>query len=330
MKITDFVALLAGIRLRRGILGVVVVMFFAIAWAESAAATAKETVPASPDSAMMLMGGQDGTEFKDLVVEGEDQIRIEFERPALDIDIDPQSAPGLEWGSIQDVLDRQKPDSVSPFLQVSAQQRMPYGARPWLDQFATGDLVRFRPQLEGVDRWRLVIANSRGETVKIIEGKGKLPKEIGWNGRSEEGDPAPPGLTYSYVLEAFDRAGNRRNFVGEGFELPSYRLESSDGQMMIFSGNEIAGTSVSDLQKNSVPSSMLLEVASRINQSRQLDQPVRIEVTARSFDRAKTMVNEIVGTLDPIILRGVSRIQPITHVEPDAPGDGTILVVVPE
>ena len=33
-----------------------------------------------------------------------------------------------------------------------------------------------------------------------------------------------PGLTYSYVFEAFDRAGNKRNIVGPGFTVPAYRI----------------------------------------------------------------------------------------------------------
>ena len=50
------------------------------------------------------------------------------------------------------------------------------------------------------------------------------PEEITWDGRSSRGEPVTPGLTYSYVFEAFDRAGNKRNFVGEGFRLTAYRL----------------------------------------------------------------------------------------------------------
>jgi hypothetical protein len=278
---------------------------------------------------MTLKGDAEGTVFRDLVVEGEDLIRIEFGRPELHVDLDPHSAPGLEWGSIEEVLDRNEPDGISPFLQVTATEHSPYTARPWLDQFATNEIIRFRPQVEDVDRWKLLIANSRGQNVAGFEGKGKPPREIGWNGRAEDGTLMTPGLTYSYVLEAFDRAGNKRSFVGKGFELPAYRQETSEGLAMLFSGRELASGSGSGRAGAGVPPAVLLEVASRINQSAQVDEPVRVEVTARSFDRAKTLADGVTQVIEPLVLGGPARIQPLTVVEPDGPADGAIQVVVP-
>jgi hypothetical protein len=277
----------------------------------------------------VLFGGQEGTVFKDLVVEGEDLIRIEFERPELKIDVDPQSAPGLEWGSIQDVLDRNQPDLVSSLVSFSSFEHLPRYARPWLDEFASGDIVRFRPSVEGSDRWQLTIANSRSEAVASFDGKGDPPREITWDGRSLDGKPVPPGLTYSYVLEAFDRAGNKRSFVGEGFELPSYRLESDEGLVMLFSGLELSTVPETPAGGSSMPSPLLLEAASRINQSERTDEPVLVEVTARSFEKANALAEGAVQALRPLILGEQARIQSFTTVEPDAPGDGTIQIVVP-
>jgi hypothetical protein len=277
---------------------------------------------------MILQGGQDGTAFRDLVVEGEDRIHIEFERPELHVDLDPQSAPGLAWGSIEEILDRHEPDRVTPFLTISASDRSPYRARPWFDHFKTGDLVCFRPQVEGVDRWQLLIANSRGQTVASFDGKGKPPKEIGWDGRSPEGVPVAPGLTYSYVLEAFDRAGNKRSFVGDGFRLPSYRILTSECEEMLFSGRELSSSDGSLEDGIVPPPSILLEIAGRVNQSRRFDKPVRVEVTARSFSGARALADDVLKTLEPLVPGGAARFQPVTNVEPDAPDEGTIRIVV--
>src|SRR4029077_1438196 len=65
---------------------------------------------APTDSGTVLKGGQEGTAFKSLTVEGEDKIQIEFERPPLALDLDPTKAPGLDWGTARDVLDRTVPD----------------------------------------------------------------------------------------------------------------------------------------------------------------------------------------------------------------------------
>src|SRR4029453_7070180 len=50
------------------------------------------TVSASGDSTYTLKSGQEGTVFKSLTVEGEDRIRLDFERPELKLDLDPAKA----------------------------------------------------------------------------------------------------------------------------------------------------------------------------------------------------------------------------------------------
>jgi hypothetical protein len=291
--------------------------------AEKAKAPAGKTQsPADADTTMKLQGGEEGTIFKSLRIEGEDRVRIEFERPPLDLALDPKTAPGLDWESFVTVLNRSGLNLFSPYIAQTAVTRPPRFAWPWFDRFATGAVARFRPSLESVERWRLTVGNSRGETVATFEGNGKPPKEIAWNGRSLKGQPVPPGLTYSYVLEAYDRAGNKRNFVGDGFDIPPYVVQSADGIEMLFAGSELQGESSSGAP------SILLEAASWINQAGRTDQAVRVEVTARSFEDAKGAADEIVRDLQPLLLGDPSRVQPVTLVEPDAPDAGTVAIVV--
>jgi hypothetical protein len=298
-----------------------IALLFSSAWA------ADEMV--SPDSGMILRGGEEGTVFKSLLVEGEDQIRIEFSRPSLDLELDPKLAPGLEWESTRELLDHYGLDLISPLLKKSAYERCPYLPRPWLNQFASGDIVHFRPAVEGVDRWELTVANSQGQNVAIFKGKGKPPREIGWDGRSLDGVPAPPGLTYSYVLEAFDRAGNKRNFVGEGFELPSYRLETPDGFALLLSGREISrSTSPGQGSVEALPAPILLEAASWINLFSRPDHLIHVEVTARTYDQANALAQKVMQTLKPLMLGDPLRIQDYTNVQPDAPDQGTVSITV--
>ncbi|HEY3155624.1 MAG TPA: hypothetical protein VGK76_03215, partial [Candidatus Eisenbacteria bacterium] len=185
------------------------------------------------DSSMTIRAGQSGAEFRSMTVEGEDRVHIDFGRPDLKLDLDPEDVPGLTRGTAVDVLDRTVPDLVSPLVALSAEGRSPYVARPWLQQFATGSVARFRPAVKGVVQWKLLVANSRGETVATFDGKGDPPKEITWDGRTKSGAPVTPGLTYSYVFEARDRAGNKRNFVGQGFTVSAYRLDTPDGPVLV-------------------------------------------------------------------------------------------------
>ena len=286
----------------------------------------KETKENAPDSTMTLQGGQEGTLFESLRVEGEDRVRIRFDRPALALALDAGSAPGLDWQSIQDVIDRSGVDLIAPYLARSAGERPACFSRPWLATLTTGGVARFRPALEGVDRWRLLVADSKGDTVASFGGKGKPPKEIAWDGRSLKGGFAAPGLVYSYVLEAYDKAGNKRNFVGEGFQLPAYRVEG-DQRAMLFSGAEL-DRKPAEYGGAAQPSIVLLEAASWLNQEQDIGAPVVIEITAREFRQAKYLADEISRQLHPLLLGDPVRVRAVTNVQPDAPERGTVSITV--
>jgi hypothetical protein len=276
------------------------------------------------DSAMVLEGGESGTAFKSLRVEGEDQIRIAFARPSLNLDIDPLSASGLEWETIDDVLAHGGLDLVTPFVRHSAIDRPVYFARPWLDEFSSQGVARFRPAMEGVESWRLVIANSAGGTVATFDGTGKTLSEIMWDGRASNGFPVPPGLTYSYVFEAADRAGNKRSIVGDGFELPAYRLTTNDGMVLLFAGEDLSRTGV----RASPVSPVLLETASWLNQFGPGKGTIRIEAIARSFADSKALAATVVKALTPLIVSDPVQLQTVTTVDPNAPAGGSVVVAV--
>ena len=303
-----------------------IIIMFAVAPLPLAAQRAEET--SEPDSSMALKGGEEGTVLRSLTVEGEDRVRIEFERPPLALDLDPSQAPGLDWDSTWDMLSRTNIDFLAPLIAKSAYAPSPYMPRPWLDEFQSGDVVRFRPALKDVDRWRLEIVDSRSETVAFFEGKGNPPDEIGWDGLTPAGKPAPPGLTYSYVLEAYDRAGNKRNFVGKGFELPPYRLDTKEGLVLVCSGADVMTASRHRRARQPAPTVMILEAASRINQIRKRDHIIRIEATARSYDEAANLAGIVAQSLTPLLIGDPGQIQQITEVEATAPAQGTVTIIV--
>ena len=291
--------------------------------AKKSAESKKETA----DESMKLKAGEEGTIFKSLRIEGEDRVRIEYERPTLRFDVDPRTAPGLDWENLQTVLDRSSVELVPPFLNLSAVTAEPQFARPWLGNFATGNVAWFRPRLEDVDRWRLTVANSKGETVMAFDGKGNPPEEITWDGRSLAGSPVPPGYVYSYVLEAYDRAGNKRNFVGEGFEIPSYRIATDTGMAFLCAGSELVHDRPVVDGVEPAPA-ILLEAASWINQLESTDTEIRIEVTAPTRDDAARVAKEITRHMAGLVLGDPDRIQHVTTVEAGAPDRGTVTIVV--
>src|SRR5262245_18678912 len=263
--------------------------------------------PEKPQDDLTLKGTQEGTAFKSLTVEGEDRVHVDFDRPELELDLDPFKAPGLGGGSARDVLDRTTPDLGAPLLHTSATENSPYLARPYFRAFASGPVARFTPDVRDVDRWTLVIANAKGQPVTTFKGKGDPPKEITWDGRSQSGAPVTPGLTYSYVFEAYDRAGNKRNFVGRGFNVSAYRLESPTGPTLLWAARDAddasagAGIAVMGRVDRSAPSPLLLEAASWINQSDRPTQPLTVKATARTSDQAGRLADQTVRTLAPLL-----------------------------
>jgi hypothetical protein len=290
---------------------------------------------ASSDSAMTLRGGQDRTDFRTLTVEGEDRVHVEVERPTLTLDLDPDKVSGLESGTAGDVLNRVAPDLTTSYLASSTDQPMPYLARPWLSQFATGSVARFEPNVKSVERWKLMVADSKGQVVKTYEGKGDPPKEMRWDGRSQNGNPVTPGLTYSYIFEAYDKAGNKRNFVGQGFRVSAYRLDSPTSPVLVFSGQSLlaaqrsgASFGMGGATGSKATPAIILEAASWINQSERVSQPVRVTATARSYEQANLLSKVVGSSLNQLLLGDPARIQTVGEVVPDAPDGGMIRIAL--
>src|SRR5438477_1888709 len=84
------------------------------------------------DSSRTIRAGESGKEFRSMTVEGEDRVHVDFARPELTLNLDPEDVPGLTRGTALDVLDRTVPDLAAPFIALSGQERSPYVARPWL------------------------------------------------------------------------------------------------------------------------------------------------------------------------------------------------------
>ena len=287
---------------------------------------------ASTDSTgITLRGGQERTDFKTMTIEGEDRVHVDVERPVLQLDLDAAKVHGLESGTAADVLNRVSPDLTTKYLALSATQPTPYLGRPWLRQFATGPVAKFQPNVKGVERWKLVVADSKGELVRTFEGKGDPPKEITWDGRTQNGKLVTPGLTYSYYMEAFDKAGNKRNFVGEGFKVSAYRADTPAGPVLVFSGMSVIASQKSSYGMGSALASravapVILETVSWLNQSTRVQQPVTIAVSARSYEQANLIAKQVGMTMTDLALGDPSRIKAVAEVAPDAADGGVVRV----
>lgn len=282
---------------------------------------ASGTVDTAPDSTMSLEGKSDGTVFRSLTVQGENRVKISFARPDLAVDLDPSTAPGLTWGSPMDVLNRTVPDLTGPLLATSKAMPSPYGPRPWVTAYRTGPVAEFTFDMKDVHRWTLTVVDSRGTEVARFEGKKNPPERLAWDGRQLDGSPALPGLTYSYVLEAFDKAGNRRRFVGEGFGIDAYRLEGDTGNRFLVSGDQWRAAA---REAAPVPSTFLLETASWINRVAGPGEPVVVTATAGSYAEAVTLGDQVAAELRPLLPGDDVRVAVAAVAQPGAPAGGIL------
>jgi hypothetical protein len=273
--------------------------------------TQKKATAAAPDSTMRIEAGAEGKNFNSITVEGEDRVRVQFDRPELKLEVDPAAAPGLDWESVWAALGAESYDFVDPLLDRPLHERSPYAPRPWLDSFRDGPVARFRPELSGVEKWGLEVADSRGKTVARFQGTGKPPKEITWDGATIDGGSARSDLTYSYVLNAQDKAGNKRSFVGDSFTIPPHVAQNKDGVSMSFS------VPVEAAQER-VPEAVVLEAATRLNQNVAATVPVRVEVTAPTFNISKSIADEVLASLKPHLYGDAARITVATNVDAGA------------
>ncbi|MEO5988202.1 MAG: hypothetical protein ABIU54_13905, partial [Candidatus Eisenbacteria bacterium] len=155
------------------------------------------------------------------------------------------------------------------------------------------------------------------------------PREIAWNGLSSNGAPVLPGLTYSYVFEASDRAGNKRNFVGEGFGVSAWRLETPTGPSLAFSGAEMRvgsrGGAARQAPSEGAPP-VVIEAAGWLNQSARPTQRLRVEASARSREEADLLAGSVARWLGPMVVGGAARLQVATEVRADAPESGAVRI----
>ena len=114
-----------------------------------------------------------------------------------------------------------------------------------------------------------------------------------------------------------DKAGNKRSFVGESFEIPPHLEDKGSNVRMSFA---IA------MDAPAVPEAYVREAATRINESGTGNRPVRVEVTAPTFATARSIADDIVASLKPLLRGDASRITAATLV--DAGGGERAAVVI--
>jgi hypothetical protein len=295
-----------------------------IAAASLVAIAAQASSPASPaseseqDAHVAIPAGAEGADLGEFTVEGEDRIRIEFERPTLRLTLDPRSVGGLDWSDPDEILERTSLDTTTPFLRAGTTSLSRLPTRPWVRTLALGDVVRLTPKLKDVETWHLSISDAAGRVVTKFGGDGEPPSNIGWDGMTLSGFPAWPGHTYVHAIDVEDPAGNRRRFNGSGFVMPAFALARDDSIHLVVPGQG---------KTRALESATILELADWINQHATLDTEVRIEALARTYSDAEAMARSTGDALAKLTAGNPARLRTISRVDPSAPVRGVLRVM---
>ncbi len=167
------------------------------------------------------------------VITGQAEIKITDTKPYFSPQLDP-FAPitGLlapETYVLDDALLRSIDSMTIPQQFI----RSSYLRVPVERGFIYSDVMLFLPSFETrVANWELVIANSLGETVRRISGKGQPPAALSWNGRSDKGEMIAPGEVYSFTFNAYDARGNQTRIPGTPQRINAVAYQA-DGEWVV-------------------------------------------------------------------------------------------------
>ena len=109
-------------------------------------------------------------------------------------------------------------------------------SKPQFTSLQPAPVKQFFVKLQSVKQWELNIMTSEGTIFRRITGNGNPPSIITWDGLSDAGEPLIPGFSYSYSLNAVDKAGNKRLFTGKTFSVPSFYLKQNNTVVVGISG----------------------------------------------------------------------------------------------
>jgi hypothetical protein len=163
--------------------------------------------------------------------------------------------------------------------------------------------------------------------VVVFEGHGEPPSEIAWDGHTISGDAVTPGLTYSYVFEAVDRAGNKRHFLGDPFQVNAFRMDTPAGPVLAFSGRDLMA--VPDLRSGGADQAtpaLVAEAAGWLNRSVGAKSRLRVTATARTRDQADRLAALAQRGLNATLLGDPARLSVASEVRADAPADGAVRI----
>ncbi|HPI03998.1 MAG TPA: hypothetical protein PKZ78_09190 [Candidatus Goldiibacteriota bacterium] len=155
--------------------------------------------------------GQGGDSGQEVVVKGQLKIKIQTDKPDMDIKTDINETAGKVIKTEESFLGMAPEDIKNVKLSLPDtvyEERADY--HPYFDFFEEAPIfnLALKKQNIEIEKWTFKVTDLAGKTVKLIKGTGSLPEQFAWDGFDDEGYILRMNSGYTYRLYWIDKAGN--------------------------------------------------------------------------------------------------------------------------
>lgn len=179
-------------------------------------------------------------ELGEEVITGEAEVKIIDPKPWFPPQLDPFSPVSSMLAPDNYILDEALWRSLDSLTIPQQSIRSSYLRVPVQPGFIYGDIMVFMPAFETrVATWELVIANSNGETVRRVGGKGQPPRVITWNGMTDNGEAITVGEVFSFTFNAYDAQGNQTRIPGTPQRIDAISYRSGDEWVVAIAADQL-------------------------------------------------------------------------------------------
>ena len=220
--------------------GLLIVLAAALLLPGLSADAARKAEPPVPEQKAAPQGG---AALPEVIIKGGAKTGVRSDKPPLDIEINLEEAVLPTMDVEDEPLKRQPEVLKNPRAGFSDSLANPKTIVPGRVRLAKDPVKVFYPLREILATspslsqeigtgWEMVITDTDGRSFRKFLGRGLPPGSLPWNGRSDRGEIATVGKTYSIVINYKDTHGQARNFVGEPFSFDGIIHQESDGLMI--------------------------------------------------------------------------------------------------
>ncbi len=188
----------------------------------------------------------------DVVIKGKAKDTIEIEKPKPDIEVNLEEVVPTYIEKTNELLKKEievpTERDYALFYNLNTDQI----SQPYLPDIAEPPLISFYPKITNISciKWELIVTDEKGNTVKVISGKGKPNKIIEWDGIDKKGNIIKVGALYSYRFISIDKNENPTTLIGKSFKLDSLKYKEKGKIYIEISNNFLFGKEAAHINKN--------------------------------------------------------------------------------